>query len=83
MYRRRMESLNIYIFRHSLDITDKDILAALIQTKYAKTKIFHFYQGALGTQIANLVKIIGQDTFISMVHGRHPHIVLQQQQDAV
>lgn len=31
----------------------------------------------------NLVKIIGQDTFISMVHGRHPHIVLQQQQDAV
>ena len=31
----------------------------------------------------NLVKIIGQDTFISMVHCRHPHIVLQQQQDAV
>lgn len=31
----------------------------------------------------NLVKIIGQDTLISMVHGRHPHIVLQQQQDAV
>lgn len=31
----------------------------------------------------NLVKIIGQDTLISMLHGRHPHIVLQQQQDAV
>ncbi len=78
-FKSDMKSLNIYIFGHSLDITDKDILAALIQTKYAKTKIFHFNQDALGTQIANLVKIIGQDTFISMVHGKHPDIILQQQ----
>lgn len=78
-----IEDFNIYIFGHSLDITDKDILSELIQTKYARTRIFHFNQNALGSQIANLVKVIGQDNLISMVHGKHARIVLQQQQDAV
>ena len=73
------EELNIYIFGHSLDITDKDILSKLIQTKYARTQIFHFNQNALGSQIANLVKVIGQDELISMVHGKDARIVLQQQ----
>lgn len=78
-----IEDFNIYIFGHSLDITDKDILSELIQTKYARTKIFHFNQNALGSQIANLVKVIGQDNLISMVHGKYARIVLQQQQDVV
>lgn len=78
-----IEDFNIYIFGHSLDITDKDILSELIQTQYARTRIFHFNQNALGSQIANLVKVIGQDNLISMVHGKHARIVLQQQQDAV
>lgn len=78
-----IEDFNIYIFGHSLDITDKDILSELIQTQYARTRIFHFNQNALGRQIANLVKVIGQDNLISMVHGKHARIVLQQQQDAI
>ena len=77
-----VEDFNIYIFGHSLDITDKDILSKLILTKYARTTIFHFNQVALGNQITNLVKVIGQDNLISMVHGKHARIVLQQQQDA-
>lgn len=78
-----IEDFNIYIFGHSLDITDKDILSELIQTQYARTRIFHFNQNALGSQIANLTKVIGQDNLISMVHGKHARIILQQQQDAV
>lgn len=75
-----VEDFNIYIFGHSLDITDKDILSKLILAKYARTISFHFNQDALGNQIANLVKVIGQDNLISMVHGKHARIVLQQQQ---
>lgn len=74
-----IEDFNIYIFGHSLDITDKDILWKLILTKYARTTIFHLNQKALGNQITNLVKVIGQDNLISMVHGQHARIVLQQQ----
>ena len=75
-----VEDFNIYIFGHSLDITDKDILSKLILTKYARTTIFHFNQVALGNQITNLVKVIGQDNLISMVHGQFASIILQQQQ---
>lgn len=87
------EDLNVYIFGHSLDVTDEDILRRFILDEYKKalrgdwlvvrTTIFHFNQDALGKQIANLVKVIGQDNLISMVHGSDAKIILQQQQDAV
>lgn len=86
------EDLNVYIFGHSLDVTDEDILRRFILDEYKKalrrdglvvrTTIFHFNQDALGKQIANLVKVIGQDNLISMVHGSNAKIILQQQQDA-
>ena len=88
----RQKNLNIYIFGHSLDVTDEDILRRFILDEYKKalrreglvvrTTIFHFNQNALGKQIANLVKVIGQDNLISMVHGSDARIILQQQQDA-
>lgn len=43
--------------------------------------IFHFNQEALGRQIVNLVKVIGQDTLISMVHGSDAKIILKRQQE--
>ena len=84
------EDLNVYIFGHSLDVTDKDIMRRLILSEAgrmfkrdglkAQTTIFHFNQEAMGSQIANLVKVIGQDNLISMVHGQFASIILQQQQ---
>lgn len=49
-------------------------------TENTITKIFHFNQDALGKQIGNLVKVIGQKNLISMVHGQFASIILQQQQ---
>lgn len=77
-----METFKVYIIGHSLDITDKDILEAVMLMNDNKTIIFHHDQDALGKQIANLVKVIGQDNLISMVHGSNARIILQQQQDA-
>lgn len=74
---------NIYILGHSLDITDKDILASLINIKDTKTTIFYHSQEALGNQISNLVKILGEDALISKVHGANASIVFQKQQEPI
>ena len=68
------EPLNIYIFGHSLDITDKDILSALIKHPFANTTIYYHNKDALAKQIANLVRVISQDELIKNVYGAHPKI---------
>lgn len=55
---------NLYFFGHSLDITDKDILRELILTESVHTTIFYVNEDVMGQQIANLVKVIGQDELI-------------------
>lgn len=55
---------NLYFFGHSLDITDKDILRDLILTENMHTTIFYVNKDVMGQQIANLVKVIGQDELI-------------------
>ncbi len=74
---------NIYIIGHSLDITDKDILSSLINIPNTRTTIFYHNQEALGNQINNLVKVLGEEELISKVHGTDASIVLQKQQESV
>lgn len=65
---------NVYIFGHSLDITDKDILYEFITNSKVKTTIFFKDSNAYGKQIANLVKILSQDKLISMVYLDPPQL---------
>ncbi len=51
---------HVYIFGHSLDVTDKDILRDLILNDNVHTVIYYHNKDAMGQQIANLVKVIGQ-----------------------
>ncbi|MDE6670591.1 MAG: bacteriophage abortive infection AbiH family protein [Ruminococcus sp.] len=60
--------LNIYVYGHSLDVTDADIFRRIILTKGAKTHIFYHNQTALSNQIANLVKIIGEEKLIQFTY---------------
>ncbi len=53
------QSHNLYIFGHSLDITDKDVLRDLILNDNVYTTIFYVNKSVMGQQIANLVKVIG------------------------
>ncbi len=71
----------LFIFGHSLDITDKDVLRDLIKNENVKTTIFYYNKKVYGTQIKNLVKVLGQDTLIASVHGEHKSIFFKQQQD--
>jgi len=74
---------NLYIFGHSLDITDKDILRELILNDKVYTTIFYVNKDVMGKQIANLVKIIGQDELIRRTGGSDKTIEFRQQQAMV
>jgi hypothetical protein len=70
---------DLYIFGHSLDITDKDILKELVLNKFITTTVFYYDQAAYNQYIANLVKIIGKDELISRVYSTKPTIIFRQQ----
>lgn len=60
---------NLFIFGHSLDVTDGDILRDLILHDNVYTTIFYLNKEVMGQQIANLVKVIGQDELIKRTGG--------------
>ena len=74
-----ISSHTLYVFGHSLDVTDKDILRALICNDHVKTVIYYHRKTesdktALGQLIHNLVKIIGQEELIRRTGGSNRSI---------
>lgn len=67
----------VYIFGHSLDETDGDVLRELINHANMNTVIFYRNKEQLGQQIANLVKILKSDTVIEKVYGSNPSIIFR------
>lgn len=70
---------NLYIFGHSLDVTDKDVLKLFICNDNVQTKIFYYRETVndkrtLGKLIKNLIKLIGQDELIKRTGGAHKTI---------
>ena len=69
----------MYIFGHSLDNTDGDILREFILRENIRTKIFYFKENQFHQQIINLIKVIKQDNVIEKVYGKSPTIVFEKQ----
>lgn len=72
----------VYIYGHSLDITDKDILTELISSNNVKTAIYYCKKEVFAQQIANLVKMIGPDNLAAKVFGVDKKITFIQQKDS-
>ena len=70
--------MNVYIYGHSLNITDRDILRDLILEDGAQTVVFYHNKEALGDQIANLVKVIGEEELIHRTSGSNGSIKFKQ-----
>lgn len=73
------ETHMLYIFGHSLDVTDKDVLYQLICNDNVQTRIFYHRKhehdkNALGQLIHNLVRILGPDELIRRTAGSHKTI---------
>lgn len=70
---------NLYIFGHSLDITDRDTLRDLILNDNVRTTIFYPNREELGRKIANLVKVIGQEELVRRTGGKRKTIEFKPQ----
>lgn len=71
----------IYFYGHSLDVTDADIIRRLIMFEGVQTVIFHHNKEALGNQIANLVKVLGEEESIKRTAGTNSAIIFKQSSD--
>lgn len=64
------DECEVFIFGHSLDVTDKDVLAYII--KHAKkVTVFYRDENSHRKQIMNLVKIVGRDNLIKWTGNGH------------
>lgn len=70
---------NIYIYGHSLDSTDADVLNEFIELENCQITIFYYDDEALEGQITNLTKIIGRKKMIKFTSGSSPKIIFQKQ----
>lgn len=73
---------NVYIFGHSLDFTDKDILKKIISCKnkkeeYIKVTVFYHNEKSHRDLIKNIIKIIGQDEMKDRFHSGNQTIVFK------
>lgn len=73
------EISNVYIFGHSLDYTDRDILREIITAEDVTTTIFYYNEEQYAQQISNLVKLLNQEKVIEMVYGKSPRLVFKLQ----
>lgn len=69
----------LYIFGHSLDVTDQDVLRMFICNNNVQTKIFYYRENAddkqsLGKIIKNLIGVMGQEELIRRTGGAHKTI---------
>ena len=73
---------NIYIYGHSLDSTDADVLNEFIELENCQITIFYYNDEALESQITNLTKIIGRKKMIEFTSGSSPKIIFKRQDNA-
>ena len=74
---------NIYIYGHSLDSTDADVLNEFIELENCQITIFYYDDEALEGQITNLTKIIGRKKMIDFTSGSSPKISFQKQDNTI
>lgn len=76
--------INVYVFGHSLDSTDKDILEKLFFFKDVHFTIYYYVGDSgkntdLEQKVTNLIKILGKENLIKFTSGENPVIRFEKQ----
>lgn len=79
----KIDNNNVYIYGHSLAMTDKDVLSEFILNEKTKVTIFYYSKEQYSQQIINLVHMIGPDKLNDMVYGVNPKIVFKPQTNMI
>lgn len=79
-YKKNNEVAEVFIFGHSLDITDKDILYDYLESEATNVTIYCRDEETEGEYIANVIKIIGEKRLLEKVNQYPPKLrfVIQQ-----
>lgn len=64
--------IELFIFGHSLDSTDKDVLREFLLNDDIVTTIFYYNQEVYERKLANLVKVLGSDELLFRMYGKNP-----------
>lgn len=75
MPKSKIPGNDLYIYGHSLDVTDKDVLESLILAPKMTTHIYYYCKKDLSDKIRNLVAIIGQLELIKRTRGKRRSII--------
>lgn len=67
-YKKRSDFANVYIFGHSLDVTDKDILRDYLKSAATIVTIYCIDNETEGEYIANLIKIMGEKRLLEKIN---------------
>ena len=73
----------VYIFGHSLDITDKDILSDFIKSDATAVTIFCRDKGTERELIANVIKLIGEKSLLQKVTQSPPKLIFSLQKKLI
>lgn len=78
------KTINVYVFGHSLDSTDKDILETLFFFKDVHFTIYYYVGDSgkntdLEQKVTNLIKILGKENLIKFTSGENPVIRFEKQ----
>lgn len=74
---KKNENSEIYIFGHSLDVTDKEVFKPLLNIDNAKTTVYCYDKEARSKLIANVIKLIGKTKAIQKINAGQIVFVLQ------
>lgn len=64
----------VYIFGHSLDVTDKDILSGFIGDDATSVTVYCMDKGTEGELIANTIKLITEKRLLEKVNHVPPKL---------
>lgn len=73
----------VFFYGHSLGETDRDIIRKLVLNSNVHTIIYYHNMTAYGDLIRNLIRVIGQEEFISRTGGENRMIEFRRQSDFV
>lgn len=74
--------LEVFVFGHSLDVTDHEVLRSFVYNAKCCTTVYYHIRPVMGTQIQNLLRIIGQKDMIQMSGGSERKIRFVDQNEA-
>ena len=69
----------LYIFGHSLGVSDRDVLRMFLSDKLMKSIIYYYNEDAFSNQISNITAILDKDNVVMRTGGEEPDILFRRQ----